>query len=171
MSSRHVFKTCSIHVFKTSSKRLQGNNFSSFKTSSRSVQNVFARCLQEVFKTSSRRPGRRKSVTLKTWRRRLQDITWRRFEDVLKTNKCLLGCFKLHYCIARQTNCINLNKPNTLKHGNNAENVKTWFSMNCQTEKYFLQELKYFFSIEVSHTVALLGLLLLKWKTFPKMLL
>ena len=38
--------------------------------------------------------------------------------------------------------------------------------MKRQTEKYFLEELKYFFSIEVSHTVALKGILLLKWKTF-----
>ena len=41
--------------------------------------------------------------------------------------------------------------------------------MKCQTRKYFIQELKYFFSIGVSHTVALLGLLLLKFeKRFRK---
>ena len=28
-------------------------------------------------------------------------------------------------------------------------------TMNCQTRKYLLQEFKYFFSIGVSHTVAL----------------
>ena len=66
-------------VFKTSSRRLQRNNFSSSKTSS----GRFARCLQDVFKnssrrlrkTSSRRLGRRKIVTLKTRWRRLQDMT------------------------------------------------------------------------------------------------
>ena len=58
-----------------------------------------------------------------------------------------------------------MNKRNTLKHENNAEIMKTWFSMNCQTRKYLFQELKYFFSIGVSRTVALLSLLLL---TFEK---
>ena len=57
-----VFKTCSRHVLKMSSTRLQRNNFTSFKTSSR--------CL-----------GRRKLVTLKTSWRRLQDMSWRRLED------------------------------------------------------------------------------------------
>ena len=51
-------------VFKTSSTRLQRNNFSSSKTSSRHL-------------------GRRKTVTLKT--------CWRRLKDVFKTSKCLLG--------------------------------------------------------------------------------
>ena len=60
-----AFKTSSRHVFKTSSRRLQRNNFSSSKTSSR--------CLQDVFKTSSRRLRRRKIVTLKTCWRRLKD--------------------------------------------------------------------------------------------------
>ena len=59
-----------------------------------------------------------------------------------------------------------------LKHGNNAEIMKTWFSMNCQTTKYLFQEFKYFFGIGVSHTVALLSLLLLKFeKRFQKRLL
>ena len=31
----------------------------------------------------------------------------------------------------------------------------TWFSIKCQTRKYFFQEMKYFFSIKVLHTVAL----------------
>ena len=85
-SSRLTFKTSSRHVFKKSWRRLQGNNFSSSKTSSRR----FPRCLHDVFKTSSRRLGRRKIVTLKTCWRRLQDMSWRRHQDVLKTNKCLL---------------------------------------------------------------------------------
>ena len=40
---------------------------------------------------------------------------------------------------------------------------------NCQTRKYLFQEFKYFFGIEVSHTVALLSPLLLKFeKRFQK---
>ena len=64
-----IFKTTSRHVFKTSSRRLQPNNFSSSKTSSRCLQDVledvkmlrwrrvedeFKRCLEDVLKTSSR---------------------------------------------------------------------------------------------------------------------
>ena len=86
--SRHVFKTPSRHAFKMSWRRLQHNNFSSSKTSSRRL----GRSLENVFNTSSRRLGRRKIVTLKTCWRRPQDMSWRRPEDVLKTNKCLLGC-------------------------------------------------------------------------------
>ena len=64
-SSRHVFNTSSRHFFKTSWRRLQRNNFSSSKT-------------------SSRRLGRQKIVTLKT--------CWRHAEDVFKT--CLQDVFK-----------------------------------------------------------------------------
>ena len=64
-SSRHVFNTSSRYVFKTSSRRLQRNNVSSSKTSSRRL----ARCLQYVFKTSSRR---------------LQDVFARRLQDFLE---------------------------------------------------------------------------------------
>ena len=47
--------------------------------------------------------------------------------------------------------------------------MKTFFSMNYQTRKQLFQEFKYFFSIGVSHTVALLSLLLLKFeKRFRK---
>ena len=92
--NRHFF------VFKTSSRLLQRNNFSSSKKSSwrpqdvfetscemssRRLQDIFARRLQDVFKTSWRCLGKRKTVTLKTWC----------LEDVLKTNKCLLGLFLL----------------------------------------------------------------------------
>ena len=52
-----------------SSRRLQRNNFSSSKTSSRLLQHVF----KTFCKTSSRRLGRRKIVMLKTCWRRLQD--------------------------------------------------------------------------------------------------
>ena len=56
-----------------------------------------------------------------------------------------------------------------LKHRNNAEIMKTWFSMNCQTKKYLFHEFKYFFSIRVLHAVALLSLLLMKFeKRFQK---
>ena len=61
-----VFKTSSRHAFMTSSRRLQRNNFSFSKMSSRRLQDVFKTSLQGVYKTSSRRLGRRKIVTLKT---------------------------------------------------------------------------------------------------------
>ena len=71
-----VFKTSSRHVLKTSSTRLQRNNFTFSKTS-----------------------WRRKIVTLKTsWRRledmswrRLEDMSWRCLEDVLERNKMFTG--------------------------------------------------------------------------------
>ena len=59
-----------------------------------------------------------------------------------------------------------------LKHGSNAEIMKNWFSINCQTKKYLFQEFKYFFGTGVSHTVALLSQLPLKIeKRFQKRLL
>ena len=76
MSSRRLQDMpwrCLQDVFKTSSRRLQRNNFSSSKTSSRCLQDV----LREVLKKSSRRLGRCKIVTLKTSWRRLQDMSWR----------------------------------------------------------------------------------------------
>ena len=45
-----------------------------------------------------------------------------------------------------------------LKHGNNVEVMKTWFSMNCQTKKHFFQEFEYSLSPDFLHTVALLRL-------------
>ena len=69
------------HVFKTSSRRLQRNNFSSSKTSSRRFQDVFKTSLQDVFKTSSRRLGRRKMFTLKTSSRHVLRTCWRRLQD------------------------------------------------------------------------------------------
>ena len=71
-------------VWKTSSPRLQRNNFTSSKTSWRHL----VRCL-----------GRRKIVMLKTsWRRLedmswrcLEDISWRRLEDTMERNKILTG--------------------------------------------------------------------------------
>ena len=66
--------------------------------------------------------------------------------------------FKLqtyYHFITRQTNCINLNKINTLKHGNNVEIMKTWFSMKCQTRNTFLA---------FEFRIALLSLLHLKFE-------
>ena len=68
-----VLKTSSRHVLKTSSTRLQRNNFTSSKTSWRRLEDVF----KTSHKTSSRRIGRRKIVTLKTSLRRLEDMPWR----------------------------------------------------------------------------------------------
>ena len=73
-------------VLKTSSTRLQRDNFTSSKTSWR-----------RLTKTSWRRLRRRKIVTLKTSWRRLQDMSWRclqdmsgrHLEDFMETNKIL----------------------------------------------------------------------------------
>ena len=73
--SRHVFKTSSRHFFKTSWRRLQRNNFSSSKASSRR--------LEDVFKTPCERSC--KTVTLKT--------CWR------STNVCWEGVFKFVFLI------------------------------------------------------------------------
>ena len=104
--SKHllVFKTSSRHVLKNSSTRLQGNNFSSFKTSSRRLKisrktswrrlkHVFTvtifrlsrrlkDILQDVLKASSRGLGRQKIVALKTSSRRLENISWRSLKDM-----------------------------------------------------------------------------------------
>ena len=66
------------HVLKTSSTRLQRNNFTSSKTSWRLFQDLS----QDVLKTSWRRLGRRKIVALKTSSRRLEDMSWRGLEDM-----------------------------------------------------------------------------------------
>ena len=92
-SSRHVFKTSSRHVFNKSSRHLQGNNFSSSKTSWRRLQcNIFCpiKCLENVLKTSC-------ELILKTSWRRLKDVSgrriantsWRRLEGVLEDKKLL----------------------------------------------------------------------------------
>ena len=98
-----VSKTSSRHVFKTSSRRLQRNNFSFSKTFSRRL----ARCLKGVFKTSWKTKncyaeGVLKTSSrhvLKTSSRRLEDVledkkllSWRRVKDVFKT--CLENVFK-----------------------------------------------------------------------------
>ena len=65
-----VFKTSSRHVFKTAWRRLQRNNFSSSKTSSRRL----AGCLQDIFKTSC------EDVLKTSWKTKICYA-----EDVLKT--------------------------------------------------------------------------------------
>ena len=86
--SKHllVFKTSSRHVLKTSSIRLQRNNFSSSKTS--------WRCL-----------GRRKIVTVKTSWRRLEDVLKTCLEDVCKTSLRQTKCF-LELSLSNKSKCI-----------------------------------------------------------------
>ena len=92
---QEVLTTSWRHVLKTSSARLQRNNFSSSKTSWRCLEDVFARRLEDILKTSWRRMiktnifvWRRMSkanifVLIKTsWRRLLKTKT----KDVFKTS-------------------------------------------------------------------------------------
>ena len=71
-----VLKTSSRYVLKTSSTRLQRNNFLSSKTSSRRLEDVLRRRFEDVLKTSWGRLGRQKIVTLKMSWRRLEDMSW-----------------------------------------------------------------------------------------------
>ena len=59
---QNIFNTSSRHVFKTSSRLVQRNNFTSSKTSSRRLCKMSSRCLQDVLE----------DVKLLRWRR-LQD--------------------------------------------------------------------------------------------------
>ena len=63
-SSRYVLKTSSRHVFKTSGRRLQRNNFSSFKMSSRCLQDMSSSKRFYVFQdfTSSKKSSRPSNV-------------------------------------------------------------------------------------------------------------
>ena len=92
---QEVLKTSWRHVLKTSSARLQRNNFSSSKTSWRCLEDIFARRLEDILKTSWRRMiktnifvWRRMSkanifVLIKTsWRRLLKTKT----KDAFKTS-------------------------------------------------------------------------------------
>ena len=91
-----VLKTSSRHVFKTSWRRLQRNNFLSSKTSSRSFEDVFksscemsTRRLQEVFKTYLQNVFKRSwkikhfytEDVLKTSSRHVLNTSLRRLED------------------------------------------------------------------------------------------
>ena len=87
-------------VLKTSSTRLQRNNFSSSKTSSRRLQDIS----QNILKTSSRRLGRRKIVTLKTSSRRLgdkQNIYWG--ISVSNKSKCVSNKSTFHKSISDES--------------------------------------------------------------------
>ena len=125
--------------FKMLSRRLPGDVLKKF--SKRRLQDIF-------YDASSRRLPR---DILKTSLTRLK--TSSRFflvnaKDLPETiyELSILARFKLltyYHSITKQTNWIKLNKLNTLKHGNNAEVMKTWFSMNCQSKKHFFQNIKY----------------------------
>ena len=71
-------------VLKTSSTRLQRNDFTSSKTSWRRLEGI----LQDVLKTSWRHVLRRLEDV--SWRS-LEDISWGRREDTTETNKILTG--------------------------------------------------------------------------------
>ena len=90
---QEVLKTSWRHVLKTSSARLQRNNFSSSKTSWRCLEDVFARRLEDILKTSWRRMIK---TNIFVWRRMskanifvLIKTSWRR---LLKTKT--KGVFK-----------------------------------------------------------------------------
>ena len=109
-----VLETYSRHVLKTSSTRLQRNNFSSSKTSWRRLANTFWRRLQDVlwdvFKTSSRciwkmPPARGfedvlEDEKLLRWRS-LEDVLKACLEDALKT--CLEDVLKMSW---RERKCL-----------------------------------------------------------------
>ena len=90
---QEVLTTSWRHVLKTSSARLQRNNFSSSKTSWRCLEDVFARRLEDILKTSWRRMIK---TNIFVWRRMskanifvLIKTSWRR---LLKTKT--KGVFK-----------------------------------------------------------------------------
>ena len=92
--SKHllVFKTSSRHVLKTSSIRLQRNNFSSSKTSWRH----FARRLEDVLKTSWKTRNCYAEDVLKTSWRHVLEMSWRHvlkisWRHVLKMSAKRLG--------------------------------------------------------------------------------
>ena len=131
------------------------------------LEKVVATSISDQSKTSLRPKLRRFYDVFATSSRSFPDVfktSLRRLKTsprlFLVKTKSIYGlsiyvCFKLQPLHHWQTNCIGLNSLHTLKHGNNAEIVKTWFSLKCQTRKYFFQELKYFFSIRVSHKIEL----------------
>ena len=96
------------YVLKTSSTRLQHNNFLSSKTSWRRLEDILQIRLENVFRAlcemSWRRLGRRKIVTLKASWRRLQDMSWRGLEDVLEINKMFTRISVLIHGLLRNLN-------------------------------------------------------------------
>ena len=100
--SKHllVLKTSSRHVLKTSSTRLQRNNFTSSKTSWTRLEHVLKMSCKDVLKTSSRhvlktsltRLQRKNFTSSKTSLRRLENVlktSWRRLQEVLEDKKLL----------------------------------------------------------------------------------
>ena len=92
-----VLKTSSKHVFKTSSTRLQRNNFSSSKTSWRRLANTswrhLARRLEDVLEDKK----------LLRWRR-LEDVLKTCLEDVLEINKMFTRISVLIHGLLRNLN-------------------------------------------------------------------
>ena len=83
-----VLKTSSRNVLKTSSARLQGNNFSSSKTSWRRLANTSWRRLEDVLEDEKLLRWRHLEDILKTC---LEDVLKTGLEDVLKTSKMFTG--------------------------------------------------------------------------------
>ena len=113
---------------KTSSRPLPGDLL---KTSSR-------RPPQYIFQKISSRPLPEDALKISLRRLKTSRLFLVKAKDHLETTYGLsiYVCFKLltyYHSTTSQTNWINLNKLNTLEHGNNAEIMKTWFYMNYQT--------------------------------------
>ena len=101
---------------------------------------------RHFFKTSTRRPPEDVlKISLKTSSRLFLPKAKAHLETIYGLSFYVRFKLQTYYhSITRRTNYISLNKLNTLKHGNNVEILKTFkfFSMKCQTRKYFFQELK-----------------------------
>ena len=91
-----ALKTSSRHVLKTSSTRLQQNNFTSSKTSCKDVLKTSWRRLEDLLQhvLEDEKLLRWRRLEDMSWRRlkdmswsRLEDISWRRLEDVSEANK------------------------------------------------------------------------------------
>ena len=93
---QEVLKTSWRHVLKTSSARLQRNNFSSSKTSWRCLEDFFARRLEDVW---LRRIYSSEDVWVRriysSWSRPLEDVFWRQRQKTssrrLHQDECSLG--------------------------------------------------------------------------------
>ena len=104
--SKHllVLKTSWRHILKTSSTRLQRNNFLSSKTSWRRLEDIWQDALKTSLKIKKLLRWRRledmswRRLEDMSWRRlediswrHLQDMSWRRLQNVLETNKLSIG--------------------------------------------------------------------------------
>ena len=78
---RYVFKTSSRHVLEMSRRRLQHNNFSSYKTSSRSLVRCLQDVLRDVLKTSWKTKNCYAEEVLKTSSRHVLKTSPRRLEN------------------------------------------------------------------------------------------